>query len=165
METKKAKTTIVAGLVALAGLLWFLTMATAGDLEPSGPPGPTMNTLDQIYDAATSNVSERQGYCTTVIESGGTPTNILTVPGGKRFVVLKLYVKNLTDPAYDNGWELKVDTRLFIDGAIVDITGEKEFEFPDRCVVVNAGESLKFSIKNDTYDVLMTVIGYYYNTQ
>ena len=155
----------MASALVLAGFFALALIAGAGSLEPSGPPESTMNTLDQIYDAATSNVSEREGYCTTVIESGGTPTNILTVPTGKRFVVLKTYVKNLTDPAYDNGWELKVDTRLFIDGVIVDITGETQFEFPDRCVVVNAGETLKFSIKNDTHDVLMTVIGYYYNTQ
>jgi len=165
METGQRGTKIIVSALVLVGFLALALIAGAGSLEPSGPPGPTMSTLDQIYNAATSNVSQREGYCTTVIESGGTPTNILTVPGGKRFVVLKLYVKNLTDPAHDNGWELKVDTRLFIDGAIVDITGEKQFEFPDRCVAVDAGESLKFSIKNDTHDVLMTVIGYYYNTQ
>jgi len=164
METKKAKTTMVAGLVALAGLLWLLTMATAGDLEPSGPPGPTMNTLDQIYNAATSGVSEREGYCTTVLEDGGSPTNILTVPAGKRFVLLRIYVQDLVEPPNHDGWKLEVDSRVLIDGAIVNIKGEKQFDFPDRCVALEADETLKLRTKNDAYEILMTVIGYYYNT-
>ncbi len=152
------------GVFVLVGFLALALIAGAGSLEPSAPPDSTMKTLDQVYNAATSSVSEREGYCTTVIESGGSPTDILTVPSGKRFVLLRLYVKNLADPAHDDGWQLKVDTSLFIDGVIVDITEERQFDFPDRCVAVNSGKTLKLYTKDDDYDILMTVIGYYYDT-
>ncbi len=165
METRKAKATVVVVLLALAGLAVIFLPAYAGSLEPSGAPGPTMKTMDQVYDAATSSVSEREGYCTTVKEDGGSPTNILTVPGGKRFVLLRIYVQDLAEPPNDDGWELLVDSRLLIDGAIVNIAGDKQFDFPDRCVAVEAGETLKLDTKDDDYEVLMTVIGYYYSTQ
>ena len=49
METRKAKTRTVA-MVVLCGILVYALIATGGSLEPSAPPGPTMKTLDEIYD-------------------------------------------------------------------------------------------------------------------
>ncbi len=43
METKK-----MLSILVLAGLLVFSVLVVAGDLEPSGPPGPTMKTLDEV---------------------------------------------------------------------------------------------------------------------
>jgi len=48
METKKAKTMVVMGLLVLAGLAAIFLPAYAGDLEPNAPPAPTMKTLDEI---------------------------------------------------------------------------------------------------------------------
>ena len=48
METRKAKTKVAATVLALAGLLVFSLFAVGGSLEPSGPPGPTMKTLDEV---------------------------------------------------------------------------------------------------------------------
>jgi parallel beta-helix repeat protein len=45
---KSRRTKVVASLFALASLLVFSLLALAGDLEPSGPPGPTMKTLQQV---------------------------------------------------------------------------------------------------------------------
>jgi hypothetical protein len=165
METGKRGAKIVASVLVLAGFFALALIAGAGSLEPGAPPGPTMKTMDQLYGAATSGVLEREGYCTTVTEAGGVPTNILTVPAGKRFVLLRIYVQDLEEPPNDDGWQLLADSRLLIDGAIVNIAADKQFNFPDRCVAVEAGETLKLDTKDDAYEVLMTVIGYYYNIQ
>lgn len=45
METKRKRTRVV---VSLSALVVFSLMVYAGDLEPSGPPGPTMKTLAEI---------------------------------------------------------------------------------------------------------------------
>ncbi len=58
METKKAKTKVVAAVLALAALCVFSLFAVGGNLEPNAPPGPTMHTLDEIYNEVTSAGSE-----------------------------------------------------------------------------------------------------------
>jgi hypothetical protein len=44
----KKSVAMMLGLLGAAGVYW---LAEAGDLEPPGPPAPTMVTLPQIYDA------------------------------------------------------------------------------------------------------------------
>ncbi len=58
METRKAKTKVVAAVLALAALCVFSLFAVGGNLEPNAPPGPTMHTLDEIYNEVTSAGSE-----------------------------------------------------------------------------------------------------------
>jgi hypothetical protein len=51
MKTKKARTAAIGRLIlgAVLGIMaHHLLVATAGDLEPSAPPGPTMKTLDEV---------------------------------------------------------------------------------------------------------------------
>ncbi len=51
METRKAKTAAIGGVilgVVLGVMSHHFLAATAGDLEPPGPPGPTMKTLDEV---------------------------------------------------------------------------------------------------------------------
>lgn len=50
METKRQKRNVAVGLLVLAGLLAFSFLATGGNLDPSAPPGPTMHTLEEIYN-------------------------------------------------------------------------------------------------------------------
>lgn len=50
METRKKRTKVVMSVLALAALLLFSLFAIAGNLEPNAPPGPTMHTLDEIYN-------------------------------------------------------------------------------------------------------------------
>ena len=38
---------VVLGLIGLVGIYWF---AQAGDMEPPGPPAPTMLTLQEMFD-------------------------------------------------------------------------------------------------------------------
>ena len=45
-------------ILALAALCVFSLFAVGGGLEPNAPPGPTMHTLDEIYNEVTSAGSE-----------------------------------------------------------------------------------------------------------
>jgi hypothetical protein len=49
MERQKKVTLVLAAIAVLTGLiLWLPGISRAGNLEPSGPPGPTMKTLEEI---------------------------------------------------------------------------------------------------------------------
>jgi type VI secretion system secreted protein Hcp len=50
MEKKKNLTRFL----LLAGLLTCAILVIAGDINPTAPPGPTMHTLDEIYNAVTA---------------------------------------------------------------------------------------------------------------
>jgi len=48
MKMTGQKSVLAVILLSLANGLWFLPIASAGSLEPSGAPGPTMKTLSEI---------------------------------------------------------------------------------------------------------------------
>ncbi len=48
---KTTQTKVSVSVLALAGLLAFSLLAIAGSLEPGSPPGPTMHSLDEIYNS------------------------------------------------------------------------------------------------------------------
>ncbi len=50
MKTRQREKNIVAAVLAVAGVVWLLSLAPAGDLEPPSAPGPTMHTLDEVYN-------------------------------------------------------------------------------------------------------------------
>ncbi len=54
METKKKRTNVIVSVSVLAGLLLALALATAGNLQPTSPLGPTMHTLNELYDLYSS---------------------------------------------------------------------------------------------------------------
>ncbi|GAG42986.1 unnamed protein product, partial [marine sediment metagenome] len=45
---KQRRTKMMVSLVVLVGLLIVPTVSQAGDLNPPGPPAPTMKTLDEV---------------------------------------------------------------------------------------------------------------------
>jgi hypothetical protein len=169
METKGKSMKVVTCILALAGLLGVLTLATAGNLEPNAPPGPTMKTLDEIYDAVIG-VSQREGY----IGHFGLPadSNVVCfidgiVPAGKQFVLLNLTFR------YDDSANLR-KAYLTVNGKFLtgypylrsytDTTSKIQSyaDFPDRCVVVNAGEMLKV-VNNEPSALKVMIVGYFHN--
>jgi hypothetical protein len=152
METKEKRTQAVSVLLGLAGLLLAWTFATAGDLEPSGPPGSTMKTLNEIYDAA-SIVSQREGYISHIDMTPSSSMTLFTVPTGKKFVLLKMVLWNSQTYLTKNG--------SFLTGGGYELTADG-FDFPDRCVVLDEGDS--FGIVNPYGGaVKAVVIGYFFD--
>jgi len=50
MKKAEKEMNVAVAVLAIVGLLWFLSLAPAGDLEPASPPGSTMHTLEEIYN-------------------------------------------------------------------------------------------------------------------
>jgi hypothetical protein len=161
---KEKDSRIIAAILASAGLLVFCLYALAGNLEPNAPPGPTMHTQDEIYHAvetASSGISQREDYC-QYIQFDTASHNILTVPTGKRFVVLRLYAQMTDDP---HAWKLTVNGDTLIDGKV---SWDSTFvhDFPDRCVVVEEGETLVGTNTNPYgHPLNLHLIGYFYDAQ
>lgn len=53
---KENKTKIIFSVLVLAGLVGLAMIAGAGNLEPNAPPGPTMHTLEDIYNLVGSGI-------------------------------------------------------------------------------------------------------------
>jgi hypothetical protein len=117
----------------------------------------------------------REGYCKVFTVTPDSNETILVVPDGKRFVLRKLYA--IFESLYRWEWQLTVDDVLFMDGRI-NMRGYQSgvgpdaysyafyqgvHDFPDQCVVVNSGETLKAQNLHSQQEVRMTFIGYYEN--
>jgi len=163
MKEEKAK--IVVCLLIVASLFGLWNFVIAGALEPSGAPASTMKTLDEIYDAAAS-VSQREGYIGHFSVSGGSNTVCFTVPAGKQFVLLKVIFRYDGSTAKRQAY-LTVDDNFltgypYLRSYMNNYNYIQSFaDFPDRCVVVDAGEVLKV-VNNESSTLSAMVVGYFY---
>lgn len=109
-------------------------------------------------------LDERQGF---VMQLNDT-SDVLTVPQGKRFVILQILTRS---PHYR--WNLNIDGDPFLnekifgliphDGSYSNsgIAANFDVTFPDRCVTVEHGQALSF--EEIWPEASITIIGYLYN--
>ena len=154
METKHKSAKVMLGLLVLVGMGVFSLLAVGGSLEPNSPPGPTMKTLDEIYEAVIG-VSQREGHIINEYVPPSTTTDFLPVPPGKQFVLLKLYFESPHLVLMKDSEEL-VGSTYFQNVS----NGSTCEDFPDRCIVVEAGKTLKVENAHSS-GWHATIVGYF----
>ena len=177
METRKTRINLVTSVSVLVASLAVTYYALAGSIQPTDPPGSTMHSLEDIYNAigtASAGVLEREGYCQHHTVAGNSIETILTVPAGKRFVLLKF---NCVTPsnAGSISWALIASDPSLGDTVLLDgyarwdmyqaspgVSYRYWYDFPDRCVVVTEGQSLQI-IDTESHGMHAHIIGYFYD--
>ena len=174
---KKVSTSLVMILLVLAGFFGYAMIASA---RPDAPPHSVLMALQGIQEAlmalnepvlepqaAEPNAVVVEGYCDYLETAEDSNQVVFTVPLGKQFVLRKLYVVHRIN--YITGrWKLTADDIVLVSGSIVHSSnGKGVHDFPDNCIVVNAGETLRVVNTLDAeMDILKTtIIGYFRDVQ
>jgi hypothetical protein len=169
MESKQSRSRWIMFLSVVAVVVLSALFVNAGKLEPNQPPGPTMKTLQEVYDAASSGINEREGHIQHIGTEANTSEDILTVQAGKRFVLLRLNLWFAGSSHAMPNWYLAVNGTPWLRGYITyagyngGIVDTAIHDFPDRCLVVNAGETLTIVNTQGIHRMDTQIIGYFYN--
>jgi hypothetical protein len=155
MEKVKKNGWKVAFLAVVALMCSHVIFGDAANWDPPGPPAPTMTSLDAIYNAMSPSISQREGFARYFICPPNTTTTILTVPSGRKFVLRKVSVQQIT-----LNWRI-------LGGPNLHIVGGDELvamrEFPDGCAVVEGPNDLTFLNQHPTTAIHTHFIGYSYD--
>jgi hypothetical protein len=168
MEKVKRNGWKVAFLAAMALVCSHVIFGDVDNWEHNGPPAPTMTSLDKIYDAVNTGscgVAEREGFCGHWHVGTGATQNVMTVPAGKNFVLLKLTASTSEWNIIKTQWDLTLNDQPWISGQFSYFStseGRHTWDFPDRCVVAHEGDVVKF-VNTTGYMMYPTVIGYFYD--
>jgi hypothetical protein len=173
MAKRIVNTRVMAVLLAFAGLMVYGMLVMAGDVEPTAPPGPTMRTLDDIYNAVTASGPQREPFFQEInIASWGysAKKGIVTMPAGKKLVILKMCVTH-----YD--WRIATCTgtcnleyqfTTVLNGSTFDGFSDSVqyiHDFPDGCVTVQGGQPLWLVNLLNGMPLKMLLFGYVCDAQ
>lgn len=177
------KTKFIVGVMVLGGMaIWALAQANNPMADAGSPIRGIVESLDRIYEAVGSisdvpAVEQREGFCKSLEVAGDSNEIVLVVSEGEQFILRKLYaIGGLNNAEWTTQWFLAVDNNLFIDGKINYFGWEEKnashkeicrfvHDFPDKCVVVDAGQTLQAFNGHSWEPLQITVIGYFYNIE
>lgn len=117
-----------------------------------------------IFAGNSSFANEKTPFCRSFKVEQENSVAILTAPANQRFVMRKLYA----DCERHQCWRLDVDSQMLLSGVISMEIRESYglykiyvHDFPDSCVVVPAGKTLTAVNDSWSYNLELTVIGYF----
>ena len=175
----------------LAGVILFIVgwplLLTGGSLDPTAPPGSTMNSLEDIYNAVsnvqltidnlpaqgTSDIAGKEGFTQqftfTNYDNVAKNFSVMIVPTGKNLVVVHLYIKGYQ--ASLDVWQSGVYQKTLIDSDFLGYseTSPTKIVFPEPCMMLKANETLYVklqpkSIPENPYwksTIKFALVGYY----
>lgn len=168
MRNGKGQFILVAVLLMVAAIWLFPSMSEG---KPKAPPWQ-------------NSEEQRDGYSRSIVVDANSV--LFTVPQGKRYVMVRLYARvSDTEPPYwweneefyDRSvsfWAFTIDGELFLDefsiarpevyvnnATSITIDGLLEEDFPDKCVVIEGGQTLAVTKLEAVDKVGMTLIGYF----
>jgi hypothetical protein len=171
-------------------LLGWPHLLTGGNLEPVAPPGSTMNSLEDIYNAIqsvqltidnlpdqeSSDLTGKEGFTQqfTFTSYDNIPKSfqVMTVPAGKNLVVMQIYIKGYM--ASLDVWQGGALLKTLIDWDFLDysetVAGKKVF--PEPCMMIYGGQTLYVKIQAKSLPespywkstVKFALVGYYIAT-
>ena len=157
MQERKLKMIMVLVVMVIV-VTWLLPIVDSGEAETSLSSGGTVENCRLPGDSWNPHITE--GFCRCFIVDSEESETLLVVPEGKSLVLLKCYAY----VEFGEGsapWKLTVDDKFFIDGWFGWLIMEDGF--PDGCVVINAGETLKV-VRGSAGDLMrITLVGYFRN--
>lgn len=145
--------------VVLFIVAWPLLL-TGGSLEPTAPPGSTMNSLEDIYNAISnvqmtidnlpaqgaSDITGKEGFTQqftfTNYDNVAKNFSVMTVPAGKNLVVVQLYIKGYQVTL--DVWQGGVYQKTLIDSDFLGYseTSPARIVFPEPCMMLLGGQTL-----------------------
>lgn len=148
---------VIAAVVSALATGTYLVHAQ-GLLTPPGTPAPTMKRMDEIYAAASGNLSDREsggGYYGSTDATANATLVLMTVPAGKRFVILKIITDKYFVGSYNGDDTIKVGEKILFKGSFFNGSSTNTScppsqsvyacDFPDKCVVANPGETIRLT--------------------
>jgi hypothetical protein len=189
MKNQRFSILIKSLFVCIVLFLGWPHLLTGGSLDPVAPPGSTMNSLEDIYNAIQSvqltidslpdqggsDLAGKEGFTQqftfTSYDNIAKSFQVLTVPTGKNLVVMQVYIKGYM--AQLDVWQGGGFSKTLIDWDFLEYseTVAARKVFPEPCMTIYGGEALYVKIQPKSLPespywkstVKFALVGYYVN--